>query len=268
MGNHVQREHGGTGLHVLWELRPDRAVVWNELMLPTRPNFYPYGRELRRWMLGQDWTIPVFPADEAPFTNPYTEDASVLVAAYMRVTNDGAAWTDERGEINWVSAELRRVRLYSEFVLYTVRVCEALTKQLLFCSDLDPKSYRRDSMGQMLVKDCKACRKKKDPHSVSLLGSLAHRYGRCGAYDNCLDRDLRLLTSLRNQLVAHSETWQLRRVKVATARKDLRQESLATGETLLHMLLHIGEIETAMWEEVSLHIRSGTPVELHGPFVP
>jgi hypothetical protein len=122
--------------------------------------------------------------------------------------------------------------------------------------------------GRCYFKDCKACRRKDDPHSVSLLGSLAHRYARCVAYENCLEKDLRVLGSLRNKLVAHSETWQLRHVLASVARADLRHESLATGETLLHMLLHIAEIEDAMWTEVSGHIRNETPVEYHGPLVP
>jgi hypothetical protein len=135
-------KHGHGGLHLLWQLDPQRAVVWSNGK-GIRPNFYPYGRELRRWMLRQNWTIPAFPAGKAPFTNPYTEDAAVLVSLYMQVTNSGALWADEIDPMPWISAELQRVRLYSEFVLYTVRVCEALIKQLLFCTDLIPKSYRR-----------------------------------------------------------------------------------------------------------------------------
>jgi len=233
-------------------------------MRALRPNLYPYGRELRKWMLGQEWWVPVFSAGNVPFTNPYTEDVAVLTAAYMRVTNDGAFWAETSTPSNWVSSEISRIRLYSEFILYTVRLSEALVKQLLFCTDFEARSYRRDPIGSLLFKDCKACRKEGKPHSTSLLGSLAHRYGFCAGYGNCLDIDLPKLASSRNRLVAHSETWQLRQIDVATSKADLHRESIETGETFIHMLEHIGAIETAMLRELTSHIVAGTPVEHFG----
>ena len=215
-------------------------------------------------MLRNDWCLPVYPCDEVPFTNPYTEDASVLTASFMRVTNEGAEWVNGGELVNWVSAEIQRIRLFSEFILYAARLSEALIKQLLFCTDFDLRSYRRDAIGNLLLKDCKPCRKAGDPHSTSLLGSVAHRYNLCAGYGNCLDNDLPKLASMRNRLVAHSETWQLRRVHVAVAMADLRQQTIETGETFIHMLEHIGGIENAMLAELNLHVRAQTPVEHFG----
>jgi hypothetical protein len=162
---------------------------------------------------------------------------------------------DDVAPLSWVTAEVHRVRYYSEFVLYTTRLIEGLVKQLLFCTDFELKDYRGAALGELLLRDCKPCRKAEKPHGVSLLGSLAHHYRLCAGYDNCLEVDLPKLNRLRNTLAAHSGIWHLEHVDAATSRKYLHDASIETGELFLHMLQHIGAIEEAMIAEISGHIR-------------
>jgi hypothetical protein len=256
MAGHEAPTHRGRGYHIPWELNAGRATVWNAEMLPVRPNMYAFGAELRKWMRGEPYATPALPSREGVFTNPYTEDASVLTAAYMRATNDGGDWgLHDRSSMTWVSGEIRRIRLYTEFVLYTVRLTEALVKQLLFCTNFQPKSYAPLSLGELLFVDCKACRRAKNPHMTSFLGSLAHHYRLCRGYDNCLDKDLPLLNRLRNKLAAHAGTWEIRYVPTSHSRKQLVADSLETGKAFVHMLEHIGEIELAMRDDIFAHMR-------------
>ncbi len=220
-------------------------------MKPLSVNFFPFGTQLRHWMLQERWELPVLTAENSAFSNPHTADASVLIAAYMRLTNESAEWALEGRVTNSLTAELRRIRFLSEFVLYTVRISEVLIKQLLFCSDFEPRDFERAALGRLLAQDCRACRKaKKETHQVSLLGSLAHRYGLCAGYNNCIEKDLPRLNHLRSKLTAHSRTWEVRLRTPEEARVQLHDETIEIGELFLHMLRHIGDIELAMRHEI------------------
>jgi hypothetical protein len=148
-------------------------------------------------------------------------------------------------------AEVRRIRLFSEFVLYGTRICEALIKQLLYCTGFDERIYRRAALGALLAQPCDACRRtRNERHRYSLLGSLAHRYGLCGPYDECLDVDLAKFNTLRNVTAAHASVAEIRAKTSAESRAISGAEVVDAGSTLLHMLLHISQIELRLWEEL------------------
>ena len=255
--NEGENQHRDGG-HVELGLSETRAVVWSEHGRPIRVNFYPYAHELRRWIIREPWILPVV-VDEAAYSNPYSRSAAALIAMFRDSLNEGALWSEGGQGIREGYSEVVRVRYYSELVLTGVRIIECLTKQLLFCTALEPKEYRRATLGKLLRVDCKRCRGEGTPHSISLLGSLAHMYQLCAGYNNCLEKDLPRLGEMRNQFVAHSETWKLEIIPERASRERLRRDSIDTGETFLHMLEHVSEIEMAMRQELNDWIISVSP---------
>lgn len=184
-------------------------------------------------------------------TNPYTYDASVLAVAFMSVVNESDAFAKNTEPLDGLDAEIKRIRLYTENVLYTVRLCEALIKQLLFCTSLPEADYHRSALGSLLSKQCSVCRSSKEKrHKISLLGSLAHRYGLCRTYDLCLDQHLRLANRLRNTEAAHSGVTKFLPREASVVRSELGEQLNNVGNDFIHMLLHISEIEGRMLKEL------------------
>jgi hypothetical protein len=230
---------------------------------PLCSNFSPFATELRNWMLRKG-NVRFFTADKkglpgAP-TNPYTYDASALAVAFMSVVNESNAFAKNTEPLDALDAEIKRIRLYTENVLYSVRLCEALIKQLLFCTSLPGSDYRGGALGSLLSKHCSVCRNSKEKrHKLSLLGSLAHRYQLCHSYDLCLDQHLRFANRRRNTEAAHSGATRFLPRKASVVRNQLGRQLTHVGNDFIHMLYHISEIEQRMLNELVAETERLTP---------
>lgn len=253
----VSRDH--TVYHIEYGFRKEAAVFHGDT--PFAPNLYPAGDILRKWML-QECQLQLHPHNwkgrDGVLTNPHSYDASVLSAILSEIINQ-AFYFDERNNFYGVEeAEFSFIRFYTEFVIYSSRLLEALIKQMLFCTTFPEGDYRKATLGALLERNCNSCQTaKKERHKLSLLGSLAHRYGFCGGYENCLNMHMNIVRRRRNIEAAHSSTVEFRERSVADSKELLRNEFQSLGEELLHMLLHIGEIETHIIKEMQHYIAGG-----------
>jgi len=250
---HVAHRDKKIAYHIKWEFRREAAVwVGNR---PIRPNFHPLGTELRNWLL-QQGQVRVLSSKEKWFTNPYTCDASLLAAAFADVVNDCHAFANSMERMASLDAEIKCVRLYTEYLLYPARLCEAFIKQLLFCTSFPEGDYRGSALGSLLSKDCSGCRESKEKrHKISLLGSLAHRYHLCHGYEKCLSEHMKIVTRRRDAEAAHSSVTKfaekVTRMSVSEIRKQFEKEVLDMGNDFVHMLQHISEIEDKMLAELN-----------------
>jgi len=156
-----------------------------------------------------------------------------------------------------MDAEIARVRNYNEQVLYIARVCESLTKQLLFCTQIPWRHYKRASLAQLLSTECRGCRSSgQKRHKLSYLGSLAHRYGLCGKFEQCLREHLKIVGRRRNVDAAHSDTPTLNVRSVEESRAQLNADTIELGNEFIHMLEHLNEIEDNMNKELEAAVQS------------
>jgi len=230
--------------------------------MPAGPNFHPLATELRNWLLRKG-QLRVFSSKDKSlahsYTNPYAYDASVLAIAYASVVNDSADFVASSEAFEFLDAEIKRIRLYTENVLYTARLCEALIKQLLYCTSFPEKYYRGVALRSLLSKDCTGCRNSDEkPHDISLLGSLAHRYRLCHDFEYCLNEHLKVVNRRRDLEAAHSGISKFTRRSTLAIRNDFGKEFIKNGKIFVHMLEHISEIEDEMLDELS----SATAAEL------
>jgi hypothetical protein len=247
--------------HLEWTLR-NESTIWRTFRHPVRPNFYRFATELRKWLQKESSILPILLPGNLAFYNPYSRPASILIRAFQRVEWDCGTFARDPSVdlLDFAEAEVRRIRLFSEFVLYATRICEALIKQLLYCTGFEQKLYRRAALGALLAQPCDGCRRERnEKHSYSLLGSLAHRYALCGAYDECLDVDLAKFNTLRNLTAAHASVADIRAASSVEARQISKSEVVEAGSTFLHMLRHISQIELRMWDELVSKIVTYTP---------
>jgi hypothetical protein len=239
--------------HMEWVFRRE-AAVWIDNQ-PVCANFYPLGTELRDWMLRKGSLRYFSPEDKALLqapTNPYTYDVSVLAVTYASVVNESSAFAKSTEPLDSLDAETKRIRLYTENVMYTARLCEALIKQLLFCTSFREADYRKATLGSLLSKECSACRSFEEKrHKISLLGSLAHRYHLCHSYDRCLDEHIKLANRRRNAEAAHSGVTRFVPREAHVVRRQLDRQLTRVGNDLIHMLYHISEIERKMINELT-----------------
>ena len=231
--------------------------------MPVRPNFYPLGAELRNWML-QKGMVWYFTAKDkvlpGALTNPYSYDGSILSISYGQIINDCVAFSSGTHALDADQAEIKRIRLYTENVAYVARICEAFIKQLLFCTDFIEGNYRGAALGSLLSKDCNGCKSSKDKrHKISMLGSLAHRYGLCGPYEHCLHDHMKIVNRRRDIEAAHSGITEFKIDSTEEARKQLDEDLMTLGNELIHMLLHISDIETKMTAELNAIVSANTP---------
>lgn len=250
-GEHVAHGPGRIAYHVAWELR-NEAAIWRA-GAACEPNLYPYGRELRRWLQNEPAFLPVVEVPQSDGRNPYTGPASVLVAAFQMITAETAK---ERTAASDLEEELLRVRLFGEFVLHVSRIGEALIKQMLYCTNFPEGMYRRAPLGALLSQECGGCRASNSRrHRLSLLGSLAHRYGLCGPYDACIEKLLPHLKGLRDTQTAHAGVGAFKFRKPGEALQLLRTQVEAAGKQFVHLLEHIGDLEVRITEEIQGEIK-------------
>jgi hypothetical protein len=252
---HVPHGKQKIAYHMEWEFR-EEAAVWAGRRA-IRPNFYLFGTELRKWMLRKTSNMPMFVSGDEWYANPYTLQCSVLALAYREITND--VFGDPPDDLVPVGAEIRRVRLYSEFLLYTARLCEALVKQLLYVTTFPERSYRGAALGSLIAQECSGCRPSREKrHRLSLLGSLAHKYGLCTGYEKCLEELVPMVNQLRDTQAAHSGVEAFQATTSLDSKERLRQQGDKLGHEFIHMLEHIGEIETHMWNDMMSRITGGS----------
>jgi hypothetical protein len=250
---HERHKGRNTPYHLEWELRKE-AMIW-VTGSPTAYNFFPFATELRNWMLQQPASLCVFVEGQDKYTNKYTYDASVLICIFQLIINESAEFVRGSGPNNPYESEIRRIRLYSENVLYTARICEVLIKQLLFCTDFLENQYKGAAIGALLSRDCTGCQSVREKrHKLSLLGSLAHHYGLCDAYEHCLNKHISIVNKRRDLEAAHTGVCAFTLKTPQEARSQYDKEMSDIGDELVHMLKHISQIETQMMCQLSSYL--------------
>ena len=91
-------------------------------------------------------------------TNPYATNGVTLRLLMSRVINASHEYaTTQTPSHDEVDAEVERLRLYNEVLLYSARLCEVAIKQLLYCTQIQESRYRRMALGALLVSFRQAC---------------------------------------------------------------------------------------------------------------
>jgi hypothetical protein len=242
--------------HFDWDFRREAAIWDSERAVGV--NFHPLATEFRRW-LRQEGKFSIFAVEHrsAPrsLSNPYSYHASVIAAILAQAINASYDFAHGNAAISAMDADIERIRIYNEQVLYTARFCEATIKQLLWCTQVPEIYYKNAALGALLATECKTCRQAgKRRHKISMLGSLAHRYGLCLAFDHCLIEHLKIVNRRRNLEAAHSETLGLQIRTAADSREQLARDSIEVGNELVHMLQHISDLEGTMMAEMTTRI--------------
>ena len=190
-------------------------------------------------------------------TNPYTYNAFALTLAYADVINEAAKFVDSSPAENPMTDEVTHFRLYSEYVLYPSRILEALIKQMLYLTTFPEKDYRTASLGEILANECSGCRASgHERHKISLLGSLALRYGFCGAYEACLHSKMEIVRKRRNLEAAQSGVVKLVGRNGKRTREVFLGQIERIGVEFIHMLRHIEDLEAQIISEMRKHILS------------
>jgi len=242
--------------HFDWEFRRE-AALWSD-KYAIGVNFHSLATDFRLWLL-REGKFSVLAEEHkvslASLTNPYSYHASVIAAILARSIDASHEFEKGTDPIDDMEADIERIRIYNEQVLYTARLCEATIKQLLYCTQIPESYYKNAALGALLSSDCKVCKKSGKPrHKISMLGSLAHRYGLCIAFDQCLFEHLKIVNRRRNVEAAHSETLELRLRPSAESRAQLARDSIDVGNELVHMLQHVGDLESCMMTELKSRI--------------
>jgi hypothetical protein len=90
----------------------------------------------------------------------------------------------------------------------------------------------------------------KSRHKISWLGSLGHRYHLCLEFDQCLHEHLKIVQRRRNIGAAHSDSPLITLRTPSESRAQLMQDSVDLGNEFVHMLKHLGDLETQMEREL------------------
>jgi hypothetical protein len=220
-------------------------------------NILPLAGEMRAWMQ-QAGHLSLMPASEpnasGKFTNPYTTAGVTLQLLMSRVINASHDYaTTVTTDHNNVNAEIERIRLYNEILIYSARLCEAAIKQLLFCTQIPESRYDRMTLGALLESPCPTCKKQsgKEPHFVSLVGTLAHPFHLCLHFEQCAMDHMDLVNRLRNSQAAHSGVQQLKFRTVEASKAQLLEDSQVTLNGFVHMLSHIEDLEQRMLADLA-----------------
>ncbi|WP_147336836.1 hypothetical protein [Pseudomonas abyssi] len=235
------------GAHHTWSYHP-QAFCWSGEMIGGI-NLLPIATDMRAWMQ-QRGHLPLMPAQESPersgFTNPYTKSGVTLSLLMGRVINYSYDYAHgAEPSHDEVDSEIERLRLYNEILLYSARLCEVAIKQLLYCTQIPESRYGRMALGQLLESPCPTCKREngKEPHLVSLVGTLAHPYRLCLEFEHCAMDHMDLVNKLRNSQAAHSGVQELNIRTSDVSRSQLLEESSDILNGFLHMLSHVEDLE-------------------------
>jgi hypothetical protein len=248
-----KREWQGT--HHSWSYHT-QAFRWSGEMI-CGINLLPIATEMRAWML-QRGQLSLMPKQEAPdsggFTNPYTSSGVTISLLMSRVINCSHEYANVvEPTHDEIDSEIERLRLYNEILLYSARLCEVAIKQLLYCTQIPESRFKRMALGQLLESPCPTCKRSngKEPHLVSLVGTLAHPYHLCLEFEHCAMDHMDLVNKLRNSKAAHSEVQELNIRTADISRAQLLEESTDILSGFLHMLSHIEELEQCMLQDLT-----------------
>lgn len=207
---------------------------------------------MRAWLL-QRGRLSLMPTLGLPtsggFTNPYTASGVTLQLLMGRITNASHEYaTTDTSDHNEVDAEVERIRLYNEVLMYSARFCEVAIKQLLYCTQIPESRYRRMALGALLESPCPDCKRQsgKEPHLVSLVGTLAHPFHLCLEFEHCAMDHMDLVNRLRNSEAAHAGVQQLNIRSVGASKLQLMQDSQEALNGFVHMLSHVEDLERTM----------------------
>lgn len=217
---------------------------------------------MRAWMMRRgSLSLPPEPVQPAlgGYTNPYTASGVTLQLLMAGVINASHSYAtcDTPGD-DEVDAEVERIRLYNEVLMYSARFCEAAIKQLLYCTQIPESRYTRMALGALLESPCPDCKKQngKKPHLVSLVGTLAHPFHLCMEFEHCAMDHMDLVNRLRNSEAAHAAV-QLVNVRSAGASKaQLKDDSQQALEGFAHMLSHLENLEHRMLNDLTDKVRA------------
>lgn len=256
------------GKHLEWRYRP-HAFRWaGEHIVGI--NFTPLAFEMRAWMMQRGQLSIVSRSDhgmQGGYTNPYTFNGSALSMLLGKVINACHDYaTTEAPNHTEVDAEIERLRLYNEVLIYTARLCEAAIKQLLYCIDIPESQYERMALGQLLESPCRACKKKdgKTPHLISYLGTLAHPFHLCLEFDHCAMDHMDLVNKLRNAQAAHSGIQNLNIRSAKESKEQLSKDSDEILSRFFHMLSHLEKLEESMLDDLAKKGEAITILKLNG----
>lgn len=243
------------GAHQPWGYRP-HAFRWTAERI-VGINFLTLARDMRAWLM-QRGPLPIASTTDQPaeggYTNPYTFSGVSLALIMARVINDFHDYTTtQTSDHDDVDAEIERLRLYNEVVLYAARICEVAIKQLLYCTQIPVPRYERMALGALLESVCPSCKRQNgtEPHSVSLVGSLAHPFRLCLEFEHCAMDHMDLVNKLRNSQAAHSEIQALNIRSVEDSKAQLRNDCDEVLTAFLHMLSHLEKLEERMLEDLA-----------------
>lgn len=222
-------------------------------------NLVPLAGEMRAWMQ-QRGNLALMPAPSFPwcggFTNPYTTSGVTLQLLMGRIINaihEYVHVTTSTPNHNEIDAEVERVRLYNEVLMYSARLCEVTIKQLLYCTQIPESRFGRMALGALLESPCPDCKRHqgRTPHLVSFVGTLAHPFHLCLEFEHCAMDHMDLVNRLRNSEAAHSGIQPLNIRSVKASKLQLMQDSQEVLEGFVHMLSHIEDLERNILADLS-----------------
>jgi hypothetical protein len=220
-------------------------------------NFVPLAKEMRAWLMQRGQLHILSTADYLEiggYYNPYVYSGSALTLIMSRVINAFHDFvTTETPGFDEIDAEIERLRLYNEVLLYAARFCEVAIKQLLYCTHLSESRYERMALGQLLESPCPKCKAKDGdkPHLVSLVGTLAHPFHLCLEFEHCAMDHMDLVNKLRNSQAAHSGIQALKIRSVEESKAHLLKDCEEVLNGFLHMLSHLENLEDRMLDDLA-----------------
>lgn len=243
------------GAHHAWSFRP-HAFRWSGEQI-SGPNLVPLATEMRAWMLQRGQLSLMPPSDpktNGDFTNPYAVSGVTLQLLMARVINASHEYaTTQTPDHDQIDAEVERLRLYNEVLLYSARLCEVSIKQLLYCTQIPESRYKRMALGALLESPCPTCKRQNGntPHFVSLVGTLAHPFHLCLEFEYCAMDHMDLVNRSRNSQAAHSGTQDLNIRSVEASKAQLMRDSEDALNGFVHMLSHLADLEQKMLGDLS-----------------
>lgn len=243
------------GSHHSWSYR-QHAFRWSGEKI-AGVNLLPLAGEMRAWMQqrGQLSLMPApTPRSRGGFTNPYTTSGvtlQLLMGGIIRAAHEYT--TTNTPNHNELDAEVERVRLYNEVLMYSARLCEAAIKQLLYCTQIPESRYGRMALGALLESPCPDCKRQsgKTPHMVSFVGTLAHPFHLCLEFEQCAMDHMFLVNRLRNSEAAHSGVQPFNIRSVEASKLQLMQDSQEVLEGFVHILSHVEDLERRMLADLA-----------------
>lgn len=243
------------GSHHEWEYRK-QAFRWDNEIIDGI-NFICIAKEMRAWLM-QIGELSVVTKEKASlrygYTNPYSASGTTLCLIFARCVNGFYDYaTGDSPSHNQLDAEIERIRIYNELLMYAARLCEVSIKQLLYCTAIPESFYKRMALGGLLSSNCKSCKKDAnlEQHKISLIGTLAHPYGLCREFELCANDHMDITNKKRNSQAAHSNV-QLVEIKSADESKlRLFNEGKDLLESFSHLLLHIEKLEIAFERDLT-----------------